>query len=333
MTTKREATIIAGPDRPRAGRRRWYKTRSGREAATFYLLISTWLFGLIFLGIGALVSGLVITFTNYDGVMALDRIKFAGLSNYARVLTEKRLGLATGNTLRFAVMAVPLGLIAQLALAVLLNASSRGKGLFRTLYYIPSVIPVVAAVTGWKVLFDKNAGLVNAVLSLHRPGTAINWLSNDYIFGMLIALTMWMGMGGGMVIFLAGLQGIPKELKEAAMIDGANGWQVVRHVTVPLLTPVVFFQLIMGTIGALQVMVQPILLSGVLGGYYFQNNIGGAPKDPIFMWNNLAMGQIFGMSRYGYGAVLLWIQFVAIALLAAVIFLTARYWVFYERES
>jgi multiple sugar transport system permease protein len=312
-------------------RKRWFQTRSGKEAITFYAMISTWLFGLIFLGIGALLFGLMITFTNYDGLITLDKIKFIGLDNYARLFTERRLGLATQNTLMFAITVVPLGLAIQLALAVLLNAGSRGKGIFRTLYYIPSVIPLVAAVLGWKVMFDKNAGLINAVLSYFRPGTAINWLSNDYIFVILIALTIWMNLGGGMVIFLAGLQGIPKELKEAAMIDGASAWNIVWNVTLPLLSPVIFFQLVMGIIGSLQVMVQPILLSGVLGGYAFQNSLSNAPKDSIFMWNNLAMVQIFGMSRYGYGAVLLWVQFILIALLSIIVFVTSKYWVYYEK--
>ena len=141
---------------------------------------------------------------------------------------------------------LPAWLILSFSLALILNQGIKGQGIFRTLYYLPSLVPGSAAIVAWKILLDKNNGMLNGILSIFQPGTAIGWLSQYSMEGMT-AIAVWTGLGAGMVIFLAGLQGIPDELVEASRIDGANGIQVFRHITLPLMTPVLFFQLILGS--------------------------------------------------------------------------------------
>jgi multiple sugar transport system permease protein len=312
--------------------KRWIQTRAGKEALALYLFISPWAIGFFILTIGMMLAGIAVTFTNYDGIMDLSALKFWGLKNYLRIERDvDDLARVFGNTVIYAVITVPLGQIIALFLASLLNQDVKGRNVFRTLYYLPRVLPAVAVVVAWKVLVDKNFGLVNAFLSLFRPGTAINWLSNEYIRYILIMMALWGGVGGGMVIYLAGLQGIPDELREAAMIDGANVWQVFRHVTIPLLTPVMFFQVTSGLVGAMQVLAQPILLSGALGGYQATgSSLASQPRRSIEMWSNFAMRQVFGNYKYGYGVVLLWMMFVVVGILSILNFKLSSYWVHYE---
>jgi multiple sugar transport system permease protein len=312
--------------------KRWIRTRAGKEALALYLFISPWAIGFFILTIGMMLAGIAVTFTNYDGIMALSDVKFWGLKNYLGIERDiDDLTRVFGNTVIYAVITVPLGQIIALFLASLLNQDVKGRNVFRTLYYLPRVLPAVAVVVAWKVLVDKNFGLVNAFLSLFRPGTAINWLSNEYIRYILIMMALWGGVGGGMVIYLAGLQGIPDELREAAMIDGASVWQVFRHVTIPLLTPVMFFQVTSGLVGAMQVLAQPILLSGALGGYQATgSSLASQPRRSIEMWSNFAMRQVFGNYKYGYGVVLLWMMFVVVGILSVLNFRLSSYWVHYE---
>ncbi len=159
-------------------------------------------------------------------------------------------------------MNLPIWLFSSFALALILNQGIKGQGVFRTLYYLPSIVPGAAAILAWKIILDKNNGMLNGVLSIFQPGTAVGWLSNYALEGMTM-ISVWAGLGVGMIIFLAGLQGIPEELIEAAKIDGANSAQSFRHITLPLMTPVIFFQLILGVVGAFQQLNLPLLLNNV----------------------------------------------------------------------
>jgi multiple sugar transport system permease protein len=194
--------------------------------------------------------------------------------------------------------------------------------LFRTLYYLPSIVPGAAAIVAWKIIIDQNNGLLNGLISIWRPGTAIGWLSHYAMIGMTI-IAVWSGLGSGMVIFLAGLQGVPDELVEASRIDGANGLQVLRYITLPLLTPVIFFQLIMGLIGAFSQLNLPLLLVNVgLSGQ------GAVPSREIYLYMIHAYTQIFTSQRYGYGTALLWILFVIVLIFTMIIFWSSKFWVY-----
>ena len=163
--------------------------------------------------------------------------------------------------------------------------------------------------------------MVNAIISIFRPGTAILW-TTDYALPSLTMIAVWQGVGVGMVIFLAGLQGIPPELEEAAHIDGASKLGVFRHVTIPLMTPVIFFQLVLAIIGSFQQFALPMLLAG--------GRMSSVPPQAAYFYVVHVMRQIFTFSRFGYGLALMWLLFVVIVLLTILVFWSSRYWVHYE---
>jgi multiple sugar transport system permease protein len=284
--------------------------------------VAPWLIGFVALGIFPLVLGLATSFTNYDG-FNLDHVKFLGLANYTRAVGDGEAIVALERTVYYTVLSVPSGIVLALAIALMLNQSIPGRGGFRTLFYLPTVVPIVATVWVWKIFLDQNFGLLNAGLGLFFPNAAVRWLV-DYPTFVLIALTLWMGVGGGMVIFLAGLQGVPSELKDAAQIDGADRWETFRFITLPLLTPVVFFQLIMGIIGSLQTLVAPMLLAG--------GSLSTMPPRDNYLYLIHVYLQVFANQRFGYGTALLWLLFVIIVLLSVLVFRSSRYWVYYETE-
>lgn len=333
MITETRRANVATPRRfvrlDQAGR--WLRRRSVREALTFYLFISPWGLGLLCLTLFPFAMGVLISFTNYDGISPINLVKFTGFANYARALDD-RLALQTfSRTVGFSLWLVPLLLIASMGLALLLQQGVKGLGAFRAVFYLPTLFPVVTTALIWLTITNKNAGLLNAAISLVRPGTAINWLG-EYALLVLTLLMVWSGAGQGMVVFLAGLQGISRELKEAAMIDGASSWQVFRCVTLPLLTPVIFFQLLVSLIAALQIFVQTVLLTPGTGGGA-QYGLGRVPKPSIYMYMNYVMVQILGFQRFGYGTALLWLFFVALVLVALGMYKTGGYWVYYEVEQ
>ena len=296
--------------------------RAKAEAKAFYLFVTPWLLGFLGLSFIPLILGLATSFTNYDG-LNLGNLKFMGFQNYTRAFDALDFWLALRNTFAYSLVQVPVGLAFGLFMAMLLNRRFAGRSLFRALYYLPSILPLAGAVVAWSLLFNPNTGLVNAVLSFFQPGTAINW-PRDYFFGMLY-LYSWWHVGGTMVLFLAGLQGIPVDLYEAARIDGANGRQLFQRITVPLLTPVIFFQLILGIIGSLQILDVAILLYGRAG-------LSGAIQMPqekyLYMVYNYI--QVFDFQRYGYGVALSWIFFVIVLILTVLVLASSKYWVHYE---
>lgn len=303
-----------------------WRRRGVRKAATFYLLISPWLLGFALLSAIPLALAFLMSFTNYDG-LNLDYVRFLGLDNYARALTDPDAQHALGRTLVLVAAVVPAGLVLQLALALMLNQPIRLSPLFRTIFYLPYVIPVVAGAWVWKLFTDPTGGLLNALLGLVTPDANIRWLV-EYPTVVLALFTIWGAAGGGMVVFLAGLQGIPAEYREAAMIDGASRVQVTRYITLPLLTPVIFFNLVIGIIGALQILVQPMLLApGIVG-----LGPGTVPPSDNYLYAVHAYITIFVHQLFGYGSALLWLLFLVVVVLTFVLFKTSRRWVFYGVE-
>ena len=302
--------------------RRGYSRRERREIASFHLFTAPWLLGFICLSLIPLVLGLATSFTNYDG-LNLPTIRLVGLRNYARAFSSQDFYISLTNSAKYAIVAVPVGLVLSMLLAIVMNQRIRGRDLFRLLYYIPAVLPVAGAVQAWRLFFGLQSGLVNAFLSVFKPGTALNWI-NDQYFAVLY-LYDWWHVGWGMVLFLAALQGIPVELYEAARLDGAGRFRLFRHVTLPLITPVVFFQLILGLIGALQILEVPILLTN-RGGQSGQIQLA----QTKYMYMVYTYSQVFDFQRFGYGVALAWVFFVIVLLLTLVIIGSSRYWVYYE---
>lgn len=300
-----------------------FSTRHARKTAAFYAFIAPWLLGFLLLGVIPMVLGFLTSLTNYDG-LNLDSLKFVGLGNYERILADRDAMFGVTRTLVWSLLNVPIWLIGSFALALILDQSIRAKGIFRTLFYLPSVIPLVAIVSAWRIFLDANNGLMNAIISIFQPGTAINWFSNEYSLQTLTLISVWTGLGGGMVIFLAGLQGIPSELKEAAQIDGATNWRVIRHVTLPLMTPVIFFQLVLALISSFQQFIVPMVMAG--------GRLGSVPPRSTYLYMIHVNRQIFTFQRFGYGIAMLWVLFVVIVVFTIIVFWSARYWVYYETD-
>ncbi|MFN2185511.1 MAG: carbohydrate ABC transporter permease, partial [Anaerolineae bacterium] len=220
-----------------------------REALTFYLLISPWLIGLLLFVLGPMVASLVVSFTRWD---LLSPATFIGLQNYEKMLTRDPLFWQSLKvTAIYTCVYVPMELAGGLVLALLLNQRLRFEGVFRTIYYLPSVLPGVAFVVLWIWILHPDVGLLNTLLSyvgIQGP----RWLADPgWALPALLMMSLW-GLGRSMVIYLASLQGIPRHLYEAASIDGANSWQSFWKITIPLLTPTIFFNLVLSIISTFQ---------------------------------------------------------------------------------
>jgi ABC-type sugar transport system permease subunit len=303
--------------------RRRFQGRAWRDTVSFYLFISPWLLGFLGLSVIPLALGFGASLTNYDGYN-LDTLRFRGLDNYGRIFEDPDVWHALWRTFVFSLMNVPISIALALGLAILLNGAIPARGLFRTIFYLPHVVPIVAVVWIWRIFVDQNYGLMNGLLGFIWPDTAVRW-AVDYPTQVLTALTVWTGVGGGMVIFLAGLQGIPTELKEAAKIDGAGTFRMYRSVVVPLLTPVIFFELVLTIIRSLQTLVAPMLLSG--------DQLATIPSRDNYLFLVHAYQQVFAQQRYGYGLALIWMFLVVIVALTYAVFKTSRYWVYYEVDQ
>ena len=291
---------------------------------TFYAFVGPWAIGFVLLTAAPMVYGFLVSLTNFDG--SSPRWKWVGLQNYAELLGDGDAWAALLRTVLFTAIVVPLSVAGSLGLATIINRRLRAVGLWRTVFFLPSVVPVVAMAIMWKLVLNKDSGILNAILGVVgiRP---IAWLVDPTAFYSLIVLMLW-ALGGGMVIMLAALQGVPTELEEAAVMDGASRWTVFRHVTVPMISPVIFFQLITGVIGALQILVQPLLLTSSSG----IAAVGTVPES-----NRLYMVQVyqefFLSNRFGYGSAMLWVFFIIILALTLLLLRSSRSWVYYEVDA
>ncbi|QGQ98162.1 sugar ABC transporter permease [Paenibacillus psychroresistens] len=293
-----------------------------RKIIAFYLMISPWFIVFILLSLIPLLYGLYLSFTNYYG-FNMNNLKFMGWHNYKLVFTDSDALHAMGRTLKITAIGVPLGTAIAFLLALLLNRKLRGGGIYRTIFYLPSVVPAISTVLMFKFIFAGNDGILNSIFtSLHIP--TINWLDYDHATFTLIVLLLW-GCGNGIIINLAGLKGIPNEMYEAASIDGASAFQRLTRITVPLMTPVIFFNIITGIIGSLQVFIQPILLTS--------DQLLVRPIEPLYLYAVHAVQVIMATQRYAYGMALLWVMFVVILVLSIIVFTTSRYWVHYETDQ
>jgi multiple sugar transport system permease protein len=233
--------------------------------------------------------------------------------------TDPAFWVSVRNSGYYALLSVPLGLVLSLALALLLNLRARGIGVYRTLFYLPVLAPPVASTIIFIVLFTPRGGLVNVVLeSIGLP--PLGWFNDPgWSKPALIILSLW-GVGSGVLIFLAGLKEVPQSLLEAAAIDGAGAWKQFRHVTLPLLSPVILFNLVMGVIGSFQVFTQAIVIGGTTG----------KPLESMLMYMVHIYRNAFAYFNMGYASALSVVLFLAILLITLGIFRSANAWVYYE---
>jgi pectin-derived oligosaccharide transport system permease protein len=301
--------------RPDARKRRRSDRLRRRDARAAYLFLAPWIVGMLAITIGPILASLYLSFTNYS---LLRPPRWIGLQNYARMLGDERLRTSLGVTFRYVFISVPLQLAVALALALLLNRGVRGLAFYRSVYYLPSLLAgSVSIAILWRQMFGTE-GLVNDLLALLGI-QGVGWIAHpDFALGTLVVLNVWT-FGAPMVIFLAGLRQIPTMYYEAATVDGAGRWARFRHVTVPLLTPIIFFNLVLQMIGAFQTFTQAFVVSGGTG----------APSDRTLFYTLYLYQRGFGSFQMGYASALAWLLLLIIAAFTALNFLLAKRWVFY----
>ena len=285
-----------------------------------YLFLTPWLLGFFGLFVGPGLYSLYLSFTKYDVMSAP---VFIGVKNYVDMFTKDDLFWPSlGRTVYYAGLAVPLSVIGSMLLAIMLNTKLRGVTIFRTLFFMPSLVPLVASVILFKILLNSDFGLVNEGLRGLGIADPPGWLSEtSWAIPSLILIRLWSSLGGTqMIIFLAGLQGIPTELYDAASIDGASPWQLVRHVTIPLLTPTIFFNTVLGVIGALQTFSAAFIATQ------------GGPNFATWFYALHIWKQAFDYFNMGYGAALAWLFAVLIVTLTLIQMRLSRRLVFYYGE-
>jgi multiple sugar transport system permease protein len=298
-------------ERARGRRRITSRTLSG------YMFLTPWLIGFIGLTAGPILVSLYLSFTDFD---LLQSPNWVGAANYVRIATADPKFLSSMKvTFLFVLFAVPLKLAFALGVAMLLNKGIAGLPVYRALFYLPSLLGAsVAIAVLWRQLF-AGSGLVNQFLALfgiHGP----SWISNpNYALSTLVVLSVWQ-FGSPMIIFLAGLRQIPRDLYEAAAIDGATPWNRFWRITLPLLTPVVFFNAVIQTIEAFKAFTPAFIISEGTGG----------PIDSTLFYTLYLYQEAFSNFRMGYASALAWVLVVIIALFTAFSFLSARYWVHYD---
>ncbi|HLK57822.1 MAG TPA: sugar ABC transporter permease [Chthonomonadaceae bacterium] len=285
------------------------------------LFAAPWLVGLTVFIVYPILASLYYSFCSYD---AIRPPHWVGLRNYQEMLfADPLFWKALGNTLYMVVVGLPIGLAASLAVALLLNQKVRGIAFYRTLYFLPSITPVVATSVLWMWLLNPEIGLVNILLGKMGMAHPPAWLQDPaWSKPALILMGLW-GVGGGMVIYLAGLQDIPEALYEAARLDGAGMLAQFRHVTLPMLSPVILFNLIMGLIGMFQYFTQVYVVTGGTGG----------PQDSTLFFALQLFNKAFTDFRMGYASAMAWVLFVVTLICALAVFRSSARWVYYAGES
>ena len=281
-----------------------------------YLFISPWLLGFLIFTAGPMVSSLYLALTEYDGY---NSPIYVGFRNFKHMLSDKWVWNSLGVTFKFALLSIPIGIVCGFLLAYILNMKVKGMKAWRTLYYLPSLISGVVIAMLWRGLFDDQYGVINYVIR-QIGGNAPKWLLDPkYTLYCFLFLSVW-SCGGGMIIYLSGLQGIPTELYEAAELDGCSKFKQLIHVTIPQMTPIFFYNLIMGIIGSFQYFAEPMVLTK------------GGPAHSTEFFNLYLYNNAFKFQKMGYASALAWVLFVIILILTLLVFKSSDMWVFYDSE-
>jgi len=293
-----------------------------REALWGYLFIAPWIIGFFLFTLAPMIASLAFTFSN----IALDQqepLGFVGLRNWQTLLGDGQAWESLRVTFQFALFQLPFILVMPFLLAIGLNSRNlRGPGAFRVLFFLPYVIPFVSGVLIWQGMLNLETGWVNSALRFVGIQNPPNWLNDSQvIYPALVMIGIW-GIGAGIIVNLAGLRGIPSELYDAARIDGAGWWASMRHVTLPMMSPIIFYTLILAVVDVLQYFLVPLVI----------NNGTGEPGGTTAFFNLYLYKNFFTYQNMAYGATLAWLLFIVTLVVTLVLFRTSRRWVYYAAE-
>ena len=313
---------IAQRSRISRPRLRKLKPLERREALWGLLFISPWLVGFTLFTFLPTIATLIFSFTNLN-LSSSAPFAFVGLKNYQDLLADPQVWASLKVTFTFAALGLPVTLIVPFTVAVMLNSASlRGASLFRVLIFLPYVVPFVAGVLIWQNTLLPDTGWLNEFLRAIGIANPPDWLNDPtWIYPGLVLVGLW-GIGGAVIINLAGLKNVPTELYDAVKIDGGAWWAAMRHVTLPLMSPVIFYSLTLGVVEVMQYFLVPFVLK----------NGTGEPGGTTYFLNLYIYKNFFTFQRMSYGATLAWLLFVVTLLLTLALFASARKWVYYAGE-
>lgn len=296
------------------------KQSLARQQRTWgWILLSPWIIGFVVFTALPIIASLIFTFTNFN-LTSSEPMRFVGLANWQRMFSDPITLQSLGVTFRFALIAVPFGIALPLALATLLNSKYLiGKTLWRPLYYMPYMVPAISSIFIWQAFMNGQSGWLNRLLREFGVANPPNWLQDESVilFAFLI-MGVW-GAGNAMLTMLATMQGVPTELYEAADVDGAGPFTKWRKITLPMISPVIFYNLVLTVIGIMQYFVVPYVVTRGTGN----------PNNSAYFFNMHLYKTAFTFSDMGYGATLAWLIFLIALALTIVLFATARRWVYY----
>ncbi|MBE9915579.1 sugar ABC transporter permease [Paenibacillus donghaensis] len=294
--------------------------RNSRSERAGYLFILPWFLGLLIFTLGPMLFSLVLSFSKWDIITGIGSIEFVGLDNFKAIFHDELFYQSLKVTFIFALVSVPLYQIVSILIALLLNMRTRGMKFFRLIYFMPSIIPAVAVSMMWIMIFNPEYGILNRALAWFGiEGPA--WLQDpNYALGALIVMGIW-GVGNTIIIYLSGLQGVPEELYEAAQLDGAGAFRRFMSVTVPMISPTIFFNLIMGIIGGFQYFTQAFVMTN------------GGPLNSTLFYNLYLYNKAFVSFEMGYASALSWILFAIILIFTLIVIRSSSMWVYYNGDD
>lgn len=288
-----------------------------RETLKGYLFISPWIIGFLLFTLYPMAFSLYSGFTFYD-ITSIQ--KWIGLKNYINIFTsDENFLIALKNTAYYVIFSVPLAITFALSLALLLNSKVKGVKIFRTIYYLPSVLSGVAVTLLWMWIFNPDGGLANTLLGLFKINGPAWFNDPNWSKPALVIMKLW-GVGGSMILFLAALQDVPRTLYEAAEIDGATGFKKFRYITLPMISPTVLFVMITGINGAFQIFDGPFIISNGTGG----------PANSTLFYNLYLYNKAFLELQMGYASALAWVLFIIIMIFTGIQLYVSKRWVYYE---
>jgi len=308
-------------------------TLARRESSWGLLFLSPWIIGFLAFTLLPMIATLFFSFLNLritDGILSPPH--FAGLENYRQLFKDPQVWSTSTTpgslwvTIKFGLFALPVGIFLPLGIAVLMNNPNlRGQMFFRSMFYMPYIVPFVAAVFIWGGMLNPESGWINrSLMALGMPKESVPTWSNDvnWVYPDYVIRGLW-GIGNAMLIMLAGLQGVPTELYDASKVDGANSWQTFWKVTFPMISPVIFYNLVLSIVGLFQYFLVPLVV----------NSGTGRPGGATYFYNLYLYKTFFTYQNMSYGSTLAWFLFAVILLVTIVLFTTAKYWVYYAAEK